>query len=141
MRAEKSGARVMSATGRGAVALVVVALMLLAGCGAATSPASTPSAMPLGSESPTVQRGPTAFIAWARTSRMGNKDMPAATDKQLLDLGNSACEVIRTSPSFGRAVADVAKAVEGTGATNGQIEDLVRHAVEHLCPQYQELVP
>ena len=85
--------------------------------------------------------GPSAFIAWAKTSKMGDRDMGAASDEQLLALGNNACDVLSTAKSFGDAVQSLAPVLAAVGATNAEVEAQMRASVDNLCPQYKGLLP
>ncbi|NUO59019.1 MAG: hypothetical protein HOV78_20350 [Hamadaea sp.] len=133
-------------------AMVVIAMTAaLAACGkseappaaAPTTPTTTSSTT---SETPsptttTTQAGPDAFISWGKTSEMGDRDMSQATEEQLLSLGNAACEVIKTQPSFGKAVEELHTSLKSMGAKTSEVDAMFRQAVINLCPQYKNLLP
>jgi hypothetical protein len=133
--------------------LVVVSIGVTA-CGGRTPSASvssnpvTTSTPRIGPSSPSQSRfttsasaGPLAFVGWARGAEIGDHDMAAATDDQLLGLGNTACDLVAQAPSFGWAVQQTVKLLDDTGADSAQVEVLLRESVTNLCPQYRGLLP
>lgn len=129
---------------KGIIGVGLLALAL-AGCGSGeqgaapppTPTTATPAATPTSSAPP----GPSAFIEWARSSEMGDRDMTQATDEQLLDVGNKGCALIGAAPTYGVAVADLGQALKQMNATNPQIEEMLRRSVVNLCPQYAGKLP
>ena len=97
--------------------------------GTASAPTSTP----------VVAHGPEAYLVWAKAAAFGTKDFAAATDDQLMGVGNEVCGVLSTQPSFGNAVQLMVKM--GGNPSVGEAEALVKEAVLDLCPQYKSLVP
>lgn len=80
-------------------------------------------------------------MEWAHAAEMGDKDLAAATDDQLLSIGNQGCSLMESAPSFGWSVQELGKALKDIGATTGQVEAMLRQSVLNLCPQYSNLVP
>ena len=69
----------------------------------------------------------------------GDRGMSTGTDDQLLEIGNAACVVLKTHPSFGAAVQALLRA---TGKpTVEQAQSLMRESVLNLCPQQKNLLP
>ena len=129
-------------------ALAAVAVLALAGCGgktAAVVSSSSPSSSisvtttTVATSTPTVDHGPGAYLVWARAATFGDRDFAAATDDQLMGVGNAVCGVLSTQPSFGNAVQMMVKI--GGNPSVGEAEALVKEAVLDLCPQYKSLVP
>lgn len=139
----------------GAAAALAVALgcSALTGCGsgasiAASTPAvtsaSTTSTTPevtTSSSTTTMPPGPDAFVARAKASTIGDREMSAASDELLLTVGNDACNLLASESSFGQAIEDETKAIKKTGATAEQTAELIRNAVANLCPQHAAMVP
>lgn len=111
----------------------VLALALLAGCGGGSKASSAPS------PTPTVQPGPANFTAQAHDLTFGSKDFESATDDQLLEVGNVACDGFGQGFDFARVV----QAYVGSDAhpSTSEAEDFTRLAVTNLCPQYALQMP
>ena len=116
------------------------ALLLLAPRRTSTLPATPPAHVtPSTSTAPIEEPGPKAFLAIARAMEYGDRGMSTGTDDELLEIGNAACGVLETHPSFGAAVQALLKT---TGKpTVEQAQSLVRESVLNLCPQQKSRLP
>lgn len=132
---------------RAAAALAVVGI--LAACGktptltaaVTSSPATTTTTATPSPTSSTPQPGPVAFVAWAKTASLGDRDPSAASDEVLLNVGNRACDVLVTQPSFGQAVQVMVEELKETHITAADMDAWFRAAVVNLCPQHKDLLP
>lgn len=101
-----------------------------------TTPTPTPTTT-------TVHAGPVAFVEWAKTeATLGDRDPSLATEEVLLNVGNRACEVMATQPSFGQAVQTMTEELKAdVGVTAAEMDVWFRQAVVNLCPQHKDLLP
>lgn len=81
------------------------------------------------------ERGPSAFLADAREAGID------AADKRALDMGYTGCDLIGSTDmgaDANRVGFVVALLQEGNGITEGQASDVVRSAVQNLCPEHAQ---
>jgi hypothetical protein len=79
--------------------------------------------------------GPETFVAEVRTMTFGNKDLTAASDRDLLQLGEVVCDGLGTKGlGFGRVVQRLVRSE--ARPTTTEATAFVRSAVGNLCPQH-----
>jgi hypothetical protein len=75
--------------------IILLAVLLVAGCGTASAPASRPSThRPTHTASPSPPPGPQAFLAIVRKAGFGDKDVASASDSLLLHIGKILCDAL-----------------------------------------------
>jgi hypothetical protein len=122
------------------------ALVFLAGCGSsggthAAAATSTPAAPPTtASSSPSPAAGPPVFIADLRQAGFGDRDMQAATDDQVLSVGNAACGLFSNGTGSYGGAYQVLQKFPGA-PTDAQVTTLLRSAITNLCPEHKDLLP
>jgi Protein of unknown function (DUF732) len=90
--------------------------------------------------SSTAPPGPAAFVAEARAMPFGNKDLAAASDGELLRLGNVVCDGLGIQRlGFRRVVQRLVRSEARPTPTEARA--LVTSAVRHLCPQHASTIP
>jgi hypothetical protein len=90
--------------------------------------------------SSTTTAGPAAFVAEARGTAFGNKDLAAASEGELLRLGNVVCDGLGIQRLGFRRV--VQRLVQSEACpTPAEASALVTSAVRHLCPQHASAIP
>lgn len=109
-------------------------VVALTACGGGSKSANTTS-----STTSTTIAGPSAYIAYARSHPLGNKDLASATDDQLLGLGNSACGILSAGGTFGQVIQATIEAAKGS--TSDEAQGFARAAVVNLCPEYSRSLP
>lgn len=82
-----------------------------------------------------------AFVEWAKTADLGDRDPSSATDEALLGIGTIGCDLMASAPNFGWAVQEVVKETKEMGTTPGEMDAWLRQAVINLCPQHKDLLP
>jgi hypothetical protein len=83
--------------------------------------------------------GATSFVAEARTMPFGTKDLAAASERDLLRLGNVVCDGLGIQRLGHRRV--VQRLVQSEACpTPAQARAFVRSAVRHLCPQHASAI-
>lgn len=148
------GEGVMRAQAAIAIATGMSTALMLAGCGQTQAPpaapgstsssATTSTAVVTPTPQPTTtttQAGPAAFVAWAKTAALGDRDPSQVDDADLLSIGNKACGVIATQPSFGEAVQVMTEALKDLKTNASEMDAWFRSAVINLCPQYKSMLP
>jgi Protein of unknown function (DUF732) len=107
-----------------------------AGCSAerddSTADATTSSSM--------ATAGPVPFVAEARAMTFGSKDLAAASDGELLELGKVVCDGLGIEGLGFRRVVERLVRSEARPTTT-EATALVRSAVRHLCPAQASAVP
>lgn len=84
--------------------------------------------------------GPAAFVAQARAMPFGNKDLAAASEGDLLRLGDVVCDGLGVERlGFRRVVQRLVQSEAGPTPTEASA--LVTSAVRHLCPQHASAIP
>lgn len=84
--------------------------------------------------------GPAAFVAQARAMPFGNKDLAAASEGDLLRLGDVVCDGLGVERlGFRRVVQRLVQSEAGPTPTEASA--LVTSAVHHLCPQHASAIP
>ncbi len=116
--------------------VALVAVLALAGCssgpGGGQHRAATTTPRPVA--------GPTAFLAFAHHADFGDKDFTSATDAQLLDIANLACDQgLAAGLPFGRVVQGYVQS--DAKPTPAQAEAFARAAVKNLCPEFATSLP
>ena len=118
---------------RAVVAVVVLALVGCSSTPKSTAPTPAPTAT-------AAAAGPSAFLAFARAASFGSKDFSLATDAQLLDIANLACdEGLGAGLPFGRVVQGYVES--NAKPSTPEAEAFARAAVTNLCPEYAAQVP
>jgi hypothetical protein len=116
----------------------LLGLFVLPGAGCSAEGNSTEDATT--TSSTTATTGPVAFTAEARAMTFGNKDLAAASDGELLRLGNVMCDGLGIEGlGFRRVVARLVQSEARPTATEATA--LVRSAVRNLCPAQASAVP
>jgi hypothetical protein len=83
--------------------------------------------------------GPTSFVAEARTMPFGAKDLAAASERDLLRLGNVVCDGLGIQRlGYRRVVQRLAQSE--ARPSPGQASALVKSAVRHLCPRHASAI-
>jgi hypothetical protein len=83
--------------------------------------------------------GATSFVTEARTMPFGTKDLAAASERDLLRLGNVVCDGLGIQRLGYRRV--VQRLVQSEACpTPAQARAFVRSAVRHLCPQHASAI-
>ncbi|MGI9091557.1 MAG: DUF732 domain-containing protein, partial [Gemmatimonadaceae bacterium] len=82
---------------------------------------------------------PAAFLAEARASAFGDKDMAGASDDSLLAVGNSVCSGFTDGLTYGQVSQGILQAT--AKPTVAQVDRLVRSAVANLCPSAASQLP
>ena len=115
--------------------VAIAAVLAMSGCSSSTKTTPAPAA-----PTTTVQAGPTAFLEFAHHAAFGTKDFVSATDAQLLDVANLACDQgLGAGLPFGRVVQGYVQS-DGKPST-AEAEAFARAAVVNLCPQYAAQIP
>jgi hypothetical protein len=90
--------------------------------------------------SATTRPGPAAFVAEARAMTFGNKDLAAASEGDLLQLGTVVCDGLGIeSLGFSRVVQRLVQSE--ARPTTAEARAFVRSAVRNLCPAQASAVP
>jgi hypothetical protein len=90
--------------------------------------------------SPIETTGPVAFVAEARATAFGNKDLAAASDGELLRLGKVVCDGLGIEGLGFRRVVERLVRSEARPTTT-EARAFVRRAVRNLCPEHAGAVP
>jgi uncharacterized protein DUF732 len=118
--------------------IVLVGILMLPGTGCAQqADNSTADATMTTSSTPTA--GSTSFVAEARTMPFGTKDLAAASEGDLLRLGNVVCDGLEIQRLGYRRVVQRLVRSEAY-PTPAQARALVGSAVRHLCPQHASAI-
>jgi hypothetical protein len=118
--------------------IVLAGILTLPGTGCAQqADDSTTDATMTISSTPTA--GPTSFVAEARTMPFGTRDLAAASEEDLLRLGNVVCDGLEIQRLGYRRVVQRLVRSEAY-PTPAQARPLVRSAVRHLCPQHASAI-
>ena len=118
--------------------IVLAGILTLPGTGCAQqADDSTTDATMTISSTPTA--GPTSFVAEARTMPFGTRDLAAASEEDLLRLGNVVCDGLGIQRLGYRRV--VQRLVQSEACpTPGQASAFIRSAVRHLCPRHASAI-
>ena len=117
------------------VTLLSVLALPGAGCSAENDSSTTNAA----TTSSTATTGPVVFVAEAKAMTFGNKDLAAASDRDLLGLGKVVCDGLGIE---GLGVGRVVQRLVQSEArpTTTQATALVRSAVRNLCPAHASAI-
>jgi hypothetical protein len=118
----------------------VVPFGLLALLGAGCNQASNDDTADVTTATSATAAGPAAFVAEARAMRFGTKDLAAASDRELLQLGKVVCDGLGIRGVGFRRV--VQRLVQSDACpTTAEATALVRSAVRNLCPEHAAAIP
>jgi hypothetical protein len=120
------------------VALLGLLALPSTGCGKETNNNTTDAATTTSSS--TAATGPVAFVAQARAITFGNRDLVAASDGELLRLGQAVCDGLGIEGVGFRRVVERLVQSEARPTTT-EATGFVRSAVRNLCPEYAGVVP
>lgn len=119
----------------------VVPLGVLALVGAGCGGSSDDEAEEVASTASSVtMAGPPAFVAAARAITFGNKDLAAASDRELLRLGMVVCDGLGIEDLGYRRVVQRLVRSEAR-PTTAEATAFVRSAVRNLCPAHASAIP
>jgi hypothetical protein len=113
----------------------VALLSLLTAPAAGCSTESDNSPADATTSSSTATTGPGLFVAQARAMTFGTKDLPAASESELLRLGKVACDGLGIEGLGFRRVVERLVQSEARPTTT-EARAFVRSAVRNLCPQH-----
>jgi len=123
-------------------ATLTLAALLVAGCSSASAPAPVPSthAAPASpNAAPSPPPGPGTFVAIARKTGLGNKDIAHATDQQILQLGRILCEGMDEGAGYQDEISDIRK--NAHKITVRQATIWIDAAARNLCPAHVSEIP
>ena len=116
---------------------VVVLALVGAGCGGSSDDEAAEVAS---TTSSVTMAGPPAFVADARAITFGNKDLAAASDRELLRLGMVVCDGLGIEALGYRRVVQRLVRSEAR-PTTAEATAFVRSAVRNLCPAHASAIP
>jgi hypothetical protein len=118
----------------------VVLLGLLTAPAAGCSAESDDSTADATTSSSIATAGPVPFVAEARAMTFGSKDLAAASDGELLRLGEVVCDGLGIEGlGFRRVVQRLVRSE--AHPTTTEATAFVRSAVRNLCPEHASAVP
>jgi hypothetical protein len=114
------------------VTLLGVLALPGAGCSAENDSSTTDAAT---TSSSTATTGPVVFVAEAKAMTFGNKDLAAASDRDLLGLGKVVCDGLGVEGlGVGRVIQRLVQSEARPTTTEARA--FVRSAVRNLCPAH-----
>jgi hypothetical protein len=120
--------------------VILLGILTLPGTGCTQQRDNDPADATTSSSTSTATAGPAAFVAEARAMPFGNKDLAAASQGELLRLGNVLCDGLGIQRlGFRRVVQRLVRSEARPTPT--QARALVTSAVRHLCPQHASAIP
>jgi hypothetical protein len=118
--------------------IILLGILTVPGTGCTQQPDNT-TADATTTTSATPTAGPASFVAEARTLPFGTKDLAAASEADLLRLGNVVCDGLGIQRLGYRRVLQRLVRSEAC-PTPAQASALAQSAVRHLCPQHASAI-